>query len=123
MAQKFYLDLKGLTRMRSGRLNQLLTIQEKIKREDNAGGFEELWVDACQAWGGVKKVNAGEELIANHKQGFEVITFELHYDERIKIDMRVKDENGLVFEIISIFDPSRTRQKLEITTKRNLIEQ
>ena len=100
----------------AGRLRSILTIQEKIRKSDDQGGFSEIWVEVCKVYGRVKKIVGDTATEAGQQQAYKKIVWETRHNSAIKTDMRIV-VGSETHEILAVFDPSSKNEKLEITTE------
>ena len=109
---------------RAGRLDRRITIIQPIitdgdSNEDYKNGWEEI-DDYPDVWARKYDLRGKEVVIADRVQFMYLTVWTIRYRRDVKANMRIVDEAGQVYEIVTISEGEGRRQWLDIVT--NILE-
>jgi SPP1 family predicted phage head-tail adaptor len=112
--------------MQSGKLRQLVAIEQKTRTRDSFGADQELWSTVALVYAGFEALS-GRELFAAQKLSPDVThKITIRYRTGILAQMRVnwtdtRELRNRIFDILSTMDPDQSRVKLELLAiERNI---
>lgn len=98
--------------MKSGKLRDRITIQEKTETTDDYGGVTTAWADLTSVWAERYELR-GDELLQSMQLAEQITTkWRTRYNSSINSECRVKWGGGY-YEIKSVaYDPKKTMMEL-----------
>ena len=97
-----------------GHLRVPVTIYEKQRTDDGAGGSVDTLVEVASARSKWKHSSMGERLHAQSVQAHVMHRVWMRYNPNIKADMILEDPDGARFNIRGVVDIERRRRWLEL---------
>ena len=102
--------------MNPGRLRHLISIQYRIKSQNEFGEVVENWMELTKAWAEIKPIKSNEYFAAFKERAEVTHRVVMRYVEGIKPSMRI-EAKGRVFEIVGIRNYFERDEYLEIMAK------
>lgn len=103
----------------SGRLNQRITLQQKVRTPDGAGGSSLVWQDVATLWAEVAPGRSIEALTHDKLMLRNLHRITIRYRSDVTADKRFV-LGSRVFLIIGIVDVNESRHSLEITASEEI---
>lgn len=103
--------------MRSGRLRERVTIQQRTMASDGMGGQTETWSTLATVWAGVLPRQANREALviaANQLQARSGFDVRIRYRDDVSPSMRVS-WRGNTLEVESVSDPDQRKREIVLS--------
>lgn len=104
--------------MRAGRLNRRITIQNYTTTQDANGNIVQTWTTFATVWAAVEPASGREFFEAQQIATETTVKFVIRHRSGITEDMRIKDEDGNLFDIQSVLHIKYGNRQIEIMAIR-----
>lgn len=98
------------------KLNKRVDIQQKVKIDDNSGGFNEEWVLLRRVWAAIEPIVAFESFVADRNESRATHTITIRYTASINPCHRIKYGNR-IFWIRGIINSMEKNRTMELRTE------
>lgn len=100
--------------MRAGRMDRLITIQQRSDSQDSYGQPVPSWSTLAEVWADKKDVKASERFASEQRIAEQTTVFRIYWRDDVTAKMRVSYD-GKVYDINGVAEIGR-REGLELTT-------
>ena len=98
-------------------LKYRVTIQQPVLTTDNAGGFSESWENIAAAsvvYAAITPANSGAQLKYGQIEATNTFHIVIRYRTDITLAMRLTDEDGTAYSLISVTDQDGAKVYLDL---------
>ena len=99
--------------MRSGSLNQRITIQEPIESKGAMGGTDKSWVKFHECWADVRELSGKEQVNDNQLSSTIIATCFIRYKANLDSSMRIIQGDN-IYQIESVINKDGKKKMLEL---------
>lgn len=97
--------------MQAGKLNCMVTVQQRTLVQDSSGSWTETWTDLFEVWAEIKPFSGREYQLGGETQSTVNSTIRTRYLPGIKPAMRFK-HNRDCFDILEIYNVNERNKEL-----------
>ena len=100
--------------MRSGQLNNKITIQENTGTKDSVGQIVESWTTLATVWARVRAIGGGETITTKLELATTDYLINIRYRTDITTLHRIQLENGTILDVQRVADMDGRKRELEL---------